>query len=32
MKYLTAEQLKTVNQRMIRGSGGLYLAGEQNVV
>ncbi len=32
MKYLTAEQLKTVNQRMIRSSGGLYLAGEQNVV
>lgn len=32
MKYLTAEQLKTVNQRMIRGTGGLYLAGEQNVV
>ena len=32
MKYLTAEQLRTVNQRMIRASGGLYLAGEQNVV
>ena len=32
MKYLTAEQLRTVNQRMIRGTGGLYLAGEQNVV
>lgn len=32
MKYLTAEQLKTVNQRMIRATGGLYLAGEQNVV
>ena len=32
MNYLTAEQLRTVNQRMIRGTGGLYLAGEQNVV
>jgi death-on-curing family protein len=32
MKYLTAEQLKTVNQRMIRATGGLYLAAEQNVV
>ncbi len=32
MKYLTADQLKTVNQRMIRATGGLYLAGEQNVV
>ena len=32
MKYLTAEQLRTVNQRMIRGTGGLYLASEQNVV
>jgi len=32
VKYLTAEQLKTVNQRMIRTTGGLYLAGEQNVV
>jgi death-on-curing family protein len=32
MKYLTSEQLKTVNQRMIRATGGLYLAGEQNVV
>src|SRR5579875_2220505 len=32
MKYLTVEQLKTVNQRMIRATGGLYLAGEQNVV
>lgn len=32
MKYLTGEQLKTVNQRMIRATGGLYLAGEQNVV
>ncbi len=32
MKYLTAEQLKLVNQRMIRATGGLYLAGEQNVV
>jgi death-on-curing protein len=32
MKYLTAEQLRTVNQRMIRATGGLYLAGEQNVV
>lgn len=32
MKYLTVEQLKTVNQRMIRATGGLYLAAEQNVV
>jgi len=32
VKYLTAEQVKTVNQRMIRATGGLYLAGEQNVV
>jgi len=32
MKYLTAEQLKTVNRRMIRATGGLYLTGEQNVV
>ncbi len=32
MKYLTGEQLRTVNQRMIRATGGLYLAGEQNVV
>ncbi len=32
MKYLTTDQLKTVNQRMIRATGGLYLAGEQNVV
>ena len=32
MKYLTAEQLKTVNQRMIRATGGLYLTGEENVV
>jgi death-on-curing family protein len=32
VKYLTVEQLKTVNQRMIRAAGGLYLAGEQNVV
>lgn len=32
MKYLTVDQLKTVNQRMIRATGGLYLAGEQNVV
>ena len=32
MKYLTSEQLKTVNHRMIRATGGLYLAGEQNVV
>jgi death-on-curing family protein len=32
MKYLTADQLKMVNQRMIRATGGLYLAGEQNVV
>lgn len=32
MRYLTVEQLKTVNQRMIRATGGLYLAGEQNVV
>ncbi len=32
MKYLTAEQLKLINQRMIRATGGLYLAGEQNVV
>jgi len=32
MKYLTAEQLRTVNQKMIRATGGLYLAGEQNVV
>jgi death-on-curing family protein len=32
MKYLTTEQLKTVNQRMIRATGGLYLTGEQNVV
>jgi death-on-curing protein len=32
VKYLTAEQLRTVNQRMIRATGGLYLASEQNVV
>ena len=32
MKYLTSDQLKSVNQRMIRATGGLYLAGEQNVV
>ena len=32
MKYMTAEQLKTVNHRMIRATGGLYLASEQNVV
>ncbi len=32
MKYLTVEQLKTVNQRMIRATGGLYLAAEENVV
>ncbi len=32
MRYLTTEQLKTVNLRMIRGTGGLYLASEQNVV
>jgi death on curing protein len=32
MKYLTAEQVRMVNQRMIRATGGLYLAGEQNVV
>ena len=32
MKYLTTEQLKVVNQRMIRATGGLYLASEQNVV
>lgn len=32
MKYLSAEQLRMVNQRMIRATGGLYLAGEQNVV
>ncbi len=32
MKYLTADQLKLVNQRMIRATGGLYLTGEQNVV
>lgn len=32
MRYLTSDQLKTVNQRMIRATGGLYLAGEQNVV
>jgi death on curing protein len=32
LKYLTAEQLKVVNQRMIRATGGLYLASEQNVV
>jgi death-on-curing protein len=32
MKYLTAEQLRLINQRMIRATGGLYLAGEQNVV
>ncbi|HET7263344.1 MAG TPA: type II toxin-antitoxin system death-on-curing family toxin [bacterium] len=32
MKYLSTEQLRTVNQRMIRATGGLYLAGEQNVV
>ncbi len=32
MKYLTTEQLKIVNQRMIRATGGLYLASEQNVV
>jgi len=29
---MTAEQLKTVNHRMIRATGGLYLASEQNVV
>jgi death on curing protein len=32
VRYLTVDQLKTVNQRMIRATGGLYLAGEQNVV
>lgn len=32
MKYLTVAQLKTVNQRMIRATGGLYLAAEENVV
>ncbi|HEV2357461.1 MAG TPA: type II toxin-antitoxin system death-on-curing family toxin [bacterium] len=32
MRYLTADQLRAVNQRMIRATGGLYLAGEQNVV
>lgn len=32
MRYLTVDQVKTINQRMIRASGGLYLAGEQNVV
>lgn len=32
MKYLTVAQLKTVNQKMIRATGGLYLAGEENVV
>ncbi len=32
MRYLTVEQLRMVNQRMIRATGGLYLAGEQNVV
>ena len=32
MRYLTAEQLKIVNQRMIRATGGLYLTGEENVV
>jgi death-on-curing protein len=32
MRYLTTEQLKAVNHRMIRATGGLYLAGEQNVV
>ncbi len=32
MKYITTEQLKLVNQRMIRATGGLYLASEQNVV
>ncbi len=32
MRYLTTEQLKTINQRMIRATGGLYLASEQNVV
>jgi len=32
VKYLTTDQVKTVNQRMIRATGGLYLAGEQNVV
>ena len=32
MKYVTADQLKTVNHRMIRATGGLYLASEQNVV
>jgi len=32
VKYMTAEQLKTVNHRMIRATGGLYLASEQNVV
>lgn len=32
MRYLTADQVKFVNQRMIRATGGLYLAGEQNVV
>ena len=29
---MTADQLKTVNHRMIRATGGLYLASEQNVV
>jgi death-on-curing family protein len=32
VKYLTTDQLKIVNQRMIRATGGLYLASEQNVV
>jgi death-on-curing family protein len=32
VRYLTAEQLKIVNQRMIRATGGLYLTGEENVV
>jgi len=32
VRYLTVEQLRMVNQRMIRATGGLYLAGEQNVV
>ena len=32
VKYLTTDQVKAVNQRMIRTTGGLYLAGEQNVV
>jgi len=32
VKYVTADQLKTVNHRMIRATGGLYLASEQNVV